>query len=403
MARSMILAYDPTEGTWKSGHIDLLAANVILDPICYIFLENGNWYKQCPEMDRYRILELLQVPKFLGRKICTNLNGYFGCRSSVEAGSKGILKGLTAWFRILTKKTLIAEEALEYGGAEYIWYEMGFFIQWSGISSARVLCIDTPQSVRTQLAGILAGSPSLELRDPFAMLYPLLDEVITECDDNTWRVTRGVRDIEKAWQPPNISSDARAPTLLKWRYGGSLTRSQARHEKPTFEVLNNLARHVRHTVEVESVAVETLQRLASQQQINFTRLPGNIPETYQIQAQEYLAFQLQMMKSLRWRAQASSERLDGEIHLAYNILASTDNQIMKSVALLTMIFLPSTFIATLFSTTFFSFAEDGWLASNAFWIYWVVVIPLSIAVVLAWRFWLGRSKSIRSRLLRTSK
>ncbi|OTA64104.1 hypothetical protein K449DRAFT_432618 [Hypoxylon sp. EC38] len=386
MARSMVLAYDPTKGIWQPGNVDLLGDNVILDPICYIFIENGDWYKnQCSEADRYRILELLQVPRFLAGQTCTDLNGYFGCRSSVEAGSSGILKGLTTWFRILTKKILQAEEELTYGANDYIWHEMGFFTQWSGVNSARVLCIGAPQSVRIRLAAILARSPSPELRDPFAMLYPLLDEVIIECDDNIWRITKEVRKIEKAWEPPNHVF------LL------------CLHEKPTFEVLNNLARHVRHMVEVVSVAAETFQCLTSQQRINFTRLSGNIPETSRIQAEEYLAFQLQMIKSLVQRAQATSERLDGEIHLAYNILASTDNQIMKSVALLTMIFLPATFIATLFSTTFFSFAEDGWLASNAFWIYWVVVIPLTIAVVLVWRFWLGASKSIRSRLLHTSK
>ncbi|OTA91443.1 hypothetical protein M434DRAFT_76283 [Hypoxylon sp. CO27-5] len=347
--------------------------------VCLSFIENGDWYKnQCSEADRYRILELLQVPRFLAGQTCMSLNGYFGCRSSVEAGSSRILKGLTTWFRILTKKILQAEEELTYGANDYIWHEMGFFTQWSGTNSARVLCIGTPQSARIKLAGILARSPPPELRDPFAMLYPLLDEVITECDDDIWRITKEVRKIEKAWELPN--------------------------HKPTFEILNNLARHVRHMVEVVSVAAETFQCLASQQHMNFTRLSGSILETSRIQAEEYLVFQIQMIKSLGRRAQATSERLDGEIHLAYNILASTDNQIMKSVALLTMIFLPATFIATLFSTTFFSFAEDGWLASNAFWIYWVVVIPLTIAVVLVWRFWLGASRSIRSKLvLHTSK
>ncbi|KAI1137157.1 hypothetical protein F5Y05DRAFT_80200 [Hypoxylon sp. FL0543] len=175
----------------------------------------------------------------------------------------------------------------------------------------------------------------------------------------------------------------------------------ARHDTPTFEALNNLARHIRHIVEVESVAVETMQCLVSQQQLNFTRLPPGIPESYQIQEKEYLAFQVQMMKNLRLRTQASSERLESEIHLAYNILASTDNQIMKSISLLTMVFLPATFIATLFSTTFFAFTEEGWLFSSSFWIYWAVVIPLTMAVVLAWRLSLGQSKSIRSRLLGT--
>lgn len=39
--------------------------------------------------------------------------------------------------------------------------------------------------------------PSFEFRDPFAMLRPLLDEVIKSCDGNTWRVTKKVREVEK--------------------------------------------------------------------------------------------------------------------------------------------------------------------------------------------------------------
>ncbi|OTB05610.1 hypothetical protein M426DRAFT_10358 [Hypoxylon sp. CI-4A] len=255
-------------------------------------------------------------------------------------------------------------------GNGYEWYEMGFFAQWSEDNIIRVLCIDIPPPIRHGLQNTLAmaGSSPAELGDPFAMLYPLLDEVVTECDDNVWRVTK-----------------------------------EARHENATFEALNNLSRHVRHLVEVQSVAIETWQALISQQRVNFSRLSDKVSERHKIQAIEHLEFQSQMMKGIRWRAQASSDRLDGEIQLAYNILASTDSQIMKSIALLTMLFLPATFVATLFSTTFFSFDEDGWLFSKAFWIYWAVVIPLTIVVLLAWWLWLGGStQSIRLRLLHTS-
>ena len=90
------------------------------------------------------------------------------------------------------------------------------------------------------------------------------------------------------------------------------------------------------------------------------------------------------------------------------MLANTDNQVMQSITLLTMVFLPATFIAvglnsyrsglirlmphqTMFSTPFFSFAENGLEMSTDFWVYWVIVVPLTLAVILVWWWWLGGS------------
>jgi hypothetical protein len=92
-----------------------------------------------------------------------------------------------------------------------------------------------------------------------------------------------------------------------------------------------------------------------------------------------------------------------------NQLALQDNTVMKSIALLTMVFLPATFlsvcIATLiifgaaltqlqafFSTTFFTFGVNGWEASNRLWIYWVITVPTTIVVVIVWNIWLKYSR-----------
>jgi hypothetical protein len=84
-------------------------------------------------------------------------------------------------------------------------------------------------------------------------------------------------------------------------------------------------------------------------------------------------------------------------------MANEDNTILKSIAVLTMIFLPATFLSVctsfliirilltsflaLFSTTFFTFGTNGWEASGRIWIYWVITIPLSLAVIFLWRVW----------------
>ena len=65
-------------------------ANCKLD--CSSFLKDGSWYKgeDCPRRseDRRKILEPFEVPNFLCNQLCTDLNGYFGCESSVKTSSR---------------------------------------------------------------------------------------------------------------------------------------------------------------------------------------------------------------------------------------------------------------------------------------------------------------------------
>jgi hypothetical protein len=94
---------------------------------------------------------------------------------------------------------------------------------------------------------------------------------------------------------------------------------------------------------------------------------------------------------------------------AFNNLALQDNTVIKSIALLTMVFLPATFFSVcivtliifgaaltqlqaLFSTTFFTFGENGWKASHRFWIYWVITVPVTIVVVAVWNIWLAYNR-----------
>lgn len=386
-----VLHYDAATNTWKSRRVDLLAQNMRLEETCYVFLEDGkfqDWYKEhCPQEDRRKILAPFQVPDFLSNQTSAALNGYFGCKASLknessansgDSSSADTLETLVTWFRILTKKVRSAKEGLTKENKDYLWYEMDFFTRWNGANACRVLCINTPQEVYDAMSEFLTATPtpSLAFQDPFAMLLPLLDEVIKSCDKNTWSVTKEVRQVEKN-----------------------------RSASPEFEKLHNLLRHTNHVREVETVAIETMERLLARQKSNFEALPSGpdgLSKNYQNHAKEYLAFQLQIMKSLRARAGATQERLLAEINLTFNILATMDNQIMKSITLLTMIFLPATFVSAMFSTTFFSFKADGWQFSCMFWVYWVITVPLTVITVFAWWKWLGGSvKDVRSKLLGT--
>ena len=68
-------------------------------------------------------------------------------------------------------------------------------------------------------------------------------------------------------------------------------------------------------MEVEQVAIETIEQLISRQESNFNDLPESLTKTYRTQAREFLMFQLQTMKSLRLRAQSTHDRMEEEITL----------------------------------------------------------------------------------------
>lgn len=79
--------------------------------------------------------------------------------------------------------------------------------------------------------------------------------------------------------------------------------------------MHEVSRHTSHVVEVEAVTIETMENLLHRQKTTYENLRSILDESYQEQAREYLSFQLQVMKSLRWRSLSIQERLDAEITL----------------------------------------------------------------------------------------
>lgn len=89
--------------------------------------------------------------------------------------------------------------------------------------------------------------------------------------------------------------------------------------------------------------------------------------------------------------------------------AKRDSTSMKILSLLGAIFLPATYLASIFGMTFFNFVPDGgndppeptttpaataapppppWNpVSPLLWIYFAITIPVTLAIVVGWRWW----------------
>ena len=62
-----------------------------------------------------------------------------------------------------------------------------------------------------------------------------------------------------------------------------------------------------------------------------------------------------------------------------------DASAMKSISVLTMVFLPATAVASIFSTPFFDWnGDNSKMDVRGFHLFWIVSIPLTVAVLLTW-------------------
>jgi len=78
-----------------------------------------------------------------------------------------------------------------------------------------------------------------------------------------------------------------------------------------------------------------------------------------------------------------------------------DSYIMKTLAVVAMIFLPMSTVSSIFGTQFFSTvtaadpSPDGPIKSSTyvssqFWIFWTVAIPMTLVIFCGWSLWIRR-------------
>ncbi|PHH64324.1 hypothetical protein CDD81_4681 [Ophiocordyceps australis] len=328
---------------------------------------------------RRRILEPFDAPPILSTDTGTDINGYIGAKNTYDEEDK--LYSHNVWFRSLAKIVSMADE-IRPGEKEYKWYEMGFYTHWDRSGQRRILCIDTPSHIQEALYATLSHR-ALYAQDPFAMLEPLIDELVKVSDKSVWRVRNAVRQVERASRPRAGCPPHGQESLLT-------PMGQSRIKvPPNFERMQEVSRHAIHVRESLTVLMDTLDQLRHEADKVYLELRAELPPRRPEQAQAHLQLQIQMVKSLKERSASAVSRLDSEIHLAYNIIAQKDSAVMKSIAVLTMVFLPATFVSAFFSTTFFTFNEGGWGGMDKIWVYVVATLPSTVVILLIFRTCLG--------------
>ncbi|KAL9595938.1 MAG: hypothetical protein Q9179_004791 [Wetmoreana sp. 5 TL-2023] len=121
------------------------------------------------------------------------------------------------------------------------------------------------------------------------------------------------------------------------------------------------------------------------------------------------------------RLTSRAQRVQNLIALTYNLLANRDNIIshsiahearqdgaaMKTIALVTMLFFPATFVSSFLGTNLVTLdtSPDGktrFVFSEFWWIYLVSAVPLTLVTLGGWGYWVRRRSRRERRKFRTS-
>ncbi|EWC45153.1 hypothetical protein DRE_06041 [Drechslerella stenobrocha 248] len=92
--------------------------------------------------------------------------------------------------------------------------------------------------------------------------------------------------------------------------------------------------------------------------------------------------------------------IDGKINItiAHNSglaanAARRDSSFMKTIAIITLLFLPGTFVAAVFSMSMFTWESDGSVVvSRHLWLYFAIAVPLTLVVMIIWVLWTLRGE-----------
>lgn len=350
--------------------------------------------------------------------MCLRLQGYFGAEDIFSEDGSTVESHVT-WFHFEIKYPFRLPKNKDRAVAEhqpptpaqkdgkkpagYAWYKMGVVTSWKAPDQHTIIFFDAEDSpavgVRNELkcnCENVKVEPAL--RNPYWAHQFLLGPILACYDEAVWNLRDHVKALEQGRREG------------KHTVTNSLDSNDRdlNESSTTFNALHEILRHALHKTEILGVAIQTLNSICARKKIfeeeRYSAETVAKEETVQNMVitkrcarkiAVYLDFQLSIVRSLEARARANEARIRSEITLAFSTVAQLDSRVqaeighaaradsytMVKIAAVTMLFLPPSFIAAIFSTTFFEFTPpEGEKVSKDFWVFWAVSIPLTIIV-----------------------
>ncbi|THY08523.1 hypothetical protein D6D02_06993, partial [Aureobasidium pullulans] len=323
-------------------------------------------------------------------KTCLGHNGFFGSSlspyktspvtkcgmfyPSIKHLHENIIKKLSTdtWFRLITKHLEVGKKT-----SEYKWVEVAFFSHWDKETNL-LICFDLPKAQIELFKSALDSTDAVSL-GLYSLQTILLKLLVPLYDTSILDLSKRVREIEK---------------------------NRDRMSGTDFPGLHNTARHTAHATETVNVASDVFSRMATQCEALAARQEQNSSEAEAMYERfETLKFLHSIMIGIGARSASNEKRLSNEINLVFNMMAQKDNDVnidiakatrtdsaaMKAIAVVSLTFLPSTYVSALLGMNLFSFDPDthgGHMTVSPDLKYYLLAsVLLTAAVLAAWWLW----------------
>ncbi|KAI5202008.1 hypothetical protein E4T42_04888 [Aureobasidium subglaciale] len=312
-------------------------------------------------------------------KTCVQHNGFFGAKTAVDSSSTGTSTSprVETWFRMIVKSIKPPPKNVEF--TQYQWYEMSFL---STLSEKRnmLLCLDTPRHLAWNMFEMLLEEENKDaITGPYGLHQVLLEQLMVMYDEGVWDIARIMRNNEKNKGPMGN-------TDLHY-----------------FIKLYEDSRHTVHSVESTQEAAKVVECIAQQCHILASR--ATIHQDLLSSRLDTFKFQHTMMQGFLARAVSNDRRMGNEQNLTSNLMSQLDAKTnvdiamatkddgaaMKTIAIVTMTFLPATFVSALLGMNFFAYDPDAhgghMTYSHDLWIYFVISVVLTLGLFALWWMW----------------
>ncbi|KAE9369129.1 hypothetical protein N431DRAFT_510617 [Stipitochalara longipes BDJ] len=256
--------------------------------------------------------------------------------------------------------------------ADHTWHRSGFMLcsrsnPTSGKKEVTLLCFGAHSWIQRPFSECLDWKGLID--DPMALFHVIFEELYLQLDEASRRLGDVFGSMETV-------SSFRHATL------GSIAG------RMDFAGLHNVSKHITHLREGADAALLTLNRLI----LHVERLSTNsTSKTASVQTRDSLEHCQTVFQSTKLRLLSLESRMANVINLSFHLVTQQDSKSMKTIAFLTLVFLPASTVASIFGSQFFNLSldQDGvpqFTFSHWFWIMWVIVIPITAILVAIWRW-----------------
>ena len=287
------------------------------------------------------------------------------------------------WFRSSTKET----QLLSTGKAKHTWWFHIVATYWSARSGNSTALLFHPDRLaqerllRTYVLPIIDSQDLVDAMqgrsDPYYINALFMESCVLLQNLAVGSIHELVRVVEKSRSAPCPGQDL--TSFLRFQDSG------------------------RHGIQVrsrlESAINLAITLMAAHRDWMEFGSTSNLATGYRRSVASRLSFCQSALQSLLFRVNEHISRTGNEFQLAGNLAsleitrtAAKEAEVMKTLSVLGTFFLAPTFVAALFSTSFFTIDDTGnWYVHQKFWIYWVVSILYSCITALTIAYVVGHT------------